>query len=365
MKILFLLSSLNAGGAERVACTLVNAWVEKGYEVVLIPCFSQGNGQSFYPLDPRVKVHWLANDLPRLKWLARIVKPWILRKLMRKEKADVMVSFLTNVNVISLMASKGLHIPLIVCERSDPSFQKISALLRVLRRYLYPQARVVMLQTEQAAQRFTEKMLPLAQISVVPNPLPLTLERISPNQQAPNIVLAMGRLVPSKQFDRLIQLYTSLADAFPDWVLHIYGEGPEKGALIKLIQDKGLQHKVFLKGKTNVPWEKMRQARILAMSSRLEGFPNVMLEAMACGLPVVCYDCPSGPREVSMDGTVAKLIPLNDEMVFQNALRDLMQNPLLREQFARQGQESVYARFSQEQVLQQWDTLLHEVIRKG
>ena len=108
MKIVFLVSSLNAGGAERVACTLVNAWVEKGHQVTLIPCFTQGSGQSFYPLDERVKVRWLSEYLPQNKWFARLSKPRILRALMREEKADVMVSFLTNAKMVAKIPDEVL-----------------------------------------------------------------------------------------------------------------------------------------------------------------------------------------------------------------------------------------------------------------
>lgn len=359
MKIVFLVSSLNAGGAERVACTLVNAWVEKGHQVTLIPCFTQGSGQSFYPLDERVKVRWLSEYLPQNKWFSRLSKPRILRALMREEKADVMVSFLTNVNVVSLLAARGLGIPLIVGERTDPANQRISSSLKFLRKVLYSQASAVLVQTQRATEYF--KSWSLRKLRVIPNPLPANLIFQAPNALAPSVVLAMGRLVPTKQFDRLIENFSQIAAAYPDWQLHIYGDGPEREKLQQLIVEKGLASRMLLKGKTDKPWEVMRQARVFAMSSRLEGFPNVMLEAMASGLPVVCYDCPSGPSELSLDGKVAKLVPLDHEQFFQQQLRSLMQNELERAQLAQQGQESVFERYSQPQVLQQWDELLKEV----
>ncbi len=355
MKILFLVSSLNAGGAERVACTLANAWVAKGYEVTLVPCFTQGTGKSFYTLDERIKVHWLSQSLPKQKWLARLVKPLVLRRLMKETKADVALSFLTNVNVMALLAKCGLRLPLIVSERSDPRFQKISSSLKFLRRRLYPSASAVILQTENAANQFQKDLPACHNLHVIPNPLPHTLPQKEPNFAAGPILLAMGRLVESKQFDRLITIFSKVHRSHPDWHLHIYGEGQEEAHLEHLVIEKGLSKYIHLMGNTTTPWEVMRQASLLAITSRLEGFPNVMLEGMASGLSVIAYDCPSGPRELSQEGKVARLIPLNNEGLFAEELSRLMQDSEERKQLAIQGQEAVFARYSQEQVLRQWD----------
>lgn len=365
MKILFLLSSLNAGGAERVACTLANAWVEKGYEVELVPCFSQGSGQSFYPLDARVQVRWLSTLLPRQKWWSRIVKPFVLRRVIKEAKADVMVSFLTNVNVMALMAKKGLDTPLIVCERSDPMHQTFGAGLKLLRKILYPSADAVLLQTEQAARTFSQYLPSLSRVRVIPNPLPAALEGSLSHESLPkeSVVLAVGRLVASKQFDKLIHNFAQISTLCPEWQLHIYGDGPEYSKLQQIIEQHNMQAKIRLMGKTSQPWQMMRQSQLLAMSSRLEGFPNVMLEAMACGIAVICYDCPSGPRELSEDGKVARLIALDDEKTYQQQLLALISDSKEREHLAQQGQKSVLARYSQQQVLKQWDELLLEVQR--
>lgn len=364
MKILFLVSSLNAGGAERVACTLANAWVEQGNEVVLVPCFSQGTGKSFYPLDARVQVHWLSQSLPKNKYLARLLKPLALRRLMKSVGADVAVSFLTNVNVIAILAKLGLSLPLVVSERSDPRFKKISLSLKFLRRYLYPKATAVMVQTKAVSEVFQQEIASCQRLYVMPNPLPKALVKKTPNLEAAPIVVAMGRLVDSKQVDQLIRLFAKVHTSYPQWSLRIYGEGPEKERLASLIIAQGMQDSIHLMGNTVNPWEAMREASILAITSRLEGFPNVMLEGMACGLPVIAYDCPSGPKELSQDGQVASLIPLNDEEQFAQALAKLMGSAELRKRLAFQGQEAVYQRYSQESVLQQWDHVLKEMVKQ-
>lgn len=365
MKIMLLLSSLNAGGAERVGATLANAWAEQGHEVILVPTFSKGNGESFYPIEQKVRVHWLSQDLPQNKLLSRVFKPWYLRRLMKAEQADVMVSFLTNVNIMSIAANLGLGIPLIVSERSHPLYQKISSNLKTMRKHLYPRADVVMVQTQEAAQDL-KKILPLLKdVVVMPNPLPAELVKEAPNTQAPKRVVAMGRLVASKQFDLLIHLFSQASKQMPDWTLHIYGDGSEREKLNSLIKSLNKTECIFLEGKTDRPWAQMRQAQVFAMTSKLEGFPNVMLEAMAVGLPVVAFDCPSGPRDISANGERAKLIPLGQDKLFGKALSQLMSDAALRENLAQAGQDYVFTHYHQAQVLQQWDVLLQRVTQKN
>ena len=362
MKIMLLLSSLNAGGAERVGVSLANAWVARGYEVVLVPTYNQGCGESFYPLDPAVQVIWLSQLMPQNTLLKKVMKPYYLRRLMKSQKADIMVSFLTNVNVMSLMASAGLGIPLIVSERSHPLHQKISSGLKNLRRWLYPRADVVMLQTQEAADEFAATMPPLKFLVVMPNPLPKELTRVVPKQEAAQRVMAMGRLVSSKQFDLLIHVFGQASKQAPGWTLHIYGDGPEREKLQHLIQSLNKSATVFLEGKTTSPWEEMRESEIFAMTTRLEGFPNAMVEAMAVGLPVVAFDCPSGPAEISEEGRYADLVPLGNDKQYEAALLRLMQDADYRHDLALRGQAHVFERYGQEQVLNQWDALFTRVL---
>ncbi len=142
MKILMLVSSMHAGGAERVAATLVNAWAERGDSVILTPTYSS-KGNCFYPLSDKVELAWLA-DLAGTRASgakAAFKRLLALRKHIRDSKPDVVVSFLTNVNVAAILASLGLKVPLIVCERTNPVAETTTGTVwRKLRRILYPRA---------------------------------------------------------------------------------------------------------------------------------------------------------------------------------------------------------------------------------
>ncbi|HLU00090.1 MAG TPA: glycosyltransferase family 4 protein [Burkholderiaceae bacterium] len=366
MNILLLVSSMHAGGAERVAATLSRGWVQHGHRVTLVPTFT-GKGKLFYPLHPDVKLTWLADHLGRLAQtpLVPLVKLRALRKLVKQEKPDVIVSFLTNVNVMALMATRGLNVPIIVCERTNPAVSSsASSGLQRLRRLLYPHASMVTVQAEGSVSAMKQLVPNMKRLAVVPNPLPPDLplpESREPAASGRQRLVAMGRFVSSKRFGPLITVFERLAARFPQWELVIWGDGPLRPELQAMVDGAGLSDRVLLPGRTQQPWKELQAADLFVLTSEVEGFPNALIEAMALGLPCVSVDCPSGPREITLDGQVARLVPLYDEAALEAALSDLMGNPEARQVLARQGARSVRERFGLEQVLVHWDRLFSEV----
>lgn len=380
MKILFFVSSMHAGGAERVAATLTSAWARRGDTVTLVPTYT-GKGSCFYPLNAAVRLEWLAD---RMGWLGRKAWPplskWFaIRRLVRETRPDVIVSFLTNVNVVVLFATKGMGVPVVVCERTNPAHSTSAGkLLQRLRRMAYPWAARVVLQSQDSVQAFQQLVPGIQQLDVVPNPLPpdlldLGLAPVQPSapSSAPagrKQLMAMGRLVAFKRFDALIQVFSALAGDYPDWDLTIWGEGPERQALEQQVRDAGLASRIFLPGRTSQPWEELGRADIFAMTSQVEGFPNVLLEAMALGRACVTVDCPSGPREMSQDGKYALLVPLGDHRALVAAVAQLMDDATLRDVMGRHAAASVRERYGLPQVLAQWDALFEseaQPVRQG
>ncbi len=366
MKILLLVSSMHAGGAERVAATLSRGWVQHGHRVTLTPTFT-GRGDLFYSLHPDVRLVWLADRLGRLARtpLRPLVKLWALRKLVREEQPDVIVSFLTNVNVMAIMATRGLGIPVIVCERTNPAVStSASAGLQRLRRLLYPQASMVTVQAEGSIDAMKKLVPHMQRLAVVPNPLPPDLPqpqiRKAPESGRMRLV-AMGRFVASKRFGLLITIFERLASRFPEWDLVIWGDGPLRPELQAMVRRVGLEDRVLLPGRTPNPWKELQEADLFVLTSEVEGFPNALIEAMALGLPCVTVDCPSGPREITCDGEVARLVPLYDEQALENALSELMSSPEARRELGHDGARSVRERFGLEEVLVHWDSLFSEV----
>ncbi|MCH1999559.1 glycosyltransferase, partial [Achromobacter xylosoxidans] len=179
---------------------------------------------------------------------------------------DVVVSFLTNVNVAAILATRGLRAPLIVCERTNPVAETTTGTVwRRLRRLLYPRADMVTVQAADTAGPFSRQVPGIKRLAVIPNPLPAPLldaPRVVQREDAgPRTLLAMGRLVTDKQFDLLIDVFAQLAPEFPDWNLRIWGEGPERGALERQVERLGLRERVSLPGRTEAPWEELAQGQ--------------------------------------------------------------------------------------------------------
>jgi len=370
MRILMLVSSMHAGGAERVAATLVSAWAERGDAVTLTPTYSS-KGTCFYPLSDKVELAWLA-DIAGTRasggWAA-FKRLMALRKHIRDTKPDVVVSFLTNVNVAAILATRGLGVPLIVCERTNPVAETTTgSVWRKLRRLLYPRADMVTVQAEDTAGPFSRQVPGIKRLAVIPNPLPAPLLDAPRVQQredgSPRELLAMGRLVPDKQFHLLIDVFAQLAPLNPDWNLRIWGDGPERGALEQQVSRLRLQSRISLPGRTEAPWEELARGQAFVLSSLVEGFPNVLLEAMSLGLPCVAFDCPSGPREMTRDGQDALLVPAGDRVALTDALHRLMSDASLRQQMGTRGSAAVRHRYALASVLTEWDELF-EAVREG
>ncbi|HWK72507.1 MAG TPA: glycosyltransferase family 4 protein [Burkholderiaceae bacterium] len=364
MKILFFVSSMHAGGAERVAATLASGWARRGDLVTLTPTYTK-KGNCFYSLNPAVRLVWLAD---RMGWLGRTLFPSIskwfaVRRLVRETNPDVIISFLTNVNVVVLFATRGLGVPVIVCERTNPAFSSSAgAFLQRLRRVSYPWADAVVLQSQDSLAAFTQMVPGAKKLEVVPNPLPPDLRdlNLAPAASASDrrLVLAMGRLVPFKRFDALIQAFAALAGDYPDWDLAIWGDGPQRDELTQQIQETGLAGRISLPGRTEQPWQEMAKADIFVLTSEVEGFPNVLLEAMALGRACVTVDCPSGPRELSQDGKYALLTPLGDQPALCRAMAQLMDDSTLRDVMGRHAAASVQERYGLSEILLRWDEVI-------
>lgn len=374
MKILFFVSSMHAGGAERVAATLSNAWVQAGHHVTLAPTYT-GKGTLFYSLDSPVRLEWVADRIGRLGRtpLAPLAKLRAMRRLVREERPDVIVSFLTNVNVMVLLATWGLDTPVIVCERTNPAVStSATPALQRLRKWLYPRAAMATVQAQASLAPMLKQVPGLRQLAVIPNPLPPDLPaprslgedghaRSGDGLQMRWRLVAMGRFVPSKRYANLLQVFERLAPRFPDWELVIWGDGPLRPELEARVAAAGLKERVRLPGRTSAPWQELLASDLFVMTSEVEGFPNALIEAMALGLPCVSVDCPSGPREITREGEDAVLVPLHDDDALEEALARLMDAPERRVRLGEQGARSVRERYGVEQVRAHWDTLFEDV----
>jgi len=212
--------------------------------------------------------------------------------------------------------------------------------------------------TETDAADYARHLRGRVMVKAIPNAVPW-----SPNGDTGSrepVVVAAGRLVEQKGFDRLIAAYEPLAAAYPDWQLHIYGKGQQRRALSRLIRQRGLTDQVQLKGYKPNLREVFSGASVYAMTSRYEGFPMVLLEAMSVGLPLVSFDCPTGPAEMIDDGRNGRLVPDGEVTAFTNALAELMADAELRRRMGVVGRRTV-EQYTVNAVGARWERLFDEL----
>jgi glycosyltransferase involved in cell wall biosynthesis len=192
----------------------------------------------------------------------------------------------------------------------------------------------------------------------IPNAVPRPGRPVSP--LTGKVVLAAGALVPRKGFDRLIEAYAPLASSHPDWQLHIYGKGGERARLQELIDTLDVGDSVVLTGFDPEYQQRLRQASVFALSSHFESFGMVIIEAMAAGVPVVAYDCPSGPRHLIRDGVDGLLIPNGDQRAFTDGLQRLMDDEAFRMRAGPAAVETASA-YSIDAVVAMWKALFDDL----
>ncbi len=172
-------------------------------------------------------------------------------------------------------------------------------------------------------------------VIAIPNPSSFHCE--TPSTQEHKRIISVGRLSLPKNYASLIRAYRIVADKHPDWTLVIYGEGEEKVALQTLIEELKLEKHVFLKGYTNNVQNAMSQSSIFVLSSIFEGFGLVIVEAMSCGLPVVSFDCPCGPKDIITEGEDGYLVPINNEEVLAEKISLLIEDEELRKDMGKEA----------------------------
>lgn len=363
--ILFIVSSMQGGGAERVATLLCNYWTRNGHTVTLVPTFS-GRGEYMYPLDDKVRLVYLTDRVGtfRKSLASKLLRLLALRSLVREINPDVAVSFLFDINVITLFITRGLNLPVVVSERVYPPAAPRRLMWSFLRRVSYPWAKAVIIQTELSAQ-WLKETCPKATSIIIPNPivfpLPATLPNVPPEiiiNSDTKVIISAGRLRPQKGFDILITAFSKLSEENQEWELVILGEGIERENLETQRNKLGLKNKIHLPGQVGNLSEWYKRGDIYAMSSRFEGFPNSLVEAMAYGLPVVSFDCDSGPRDIiepQIDGILVNLKHGADG--FSAALEKLISDKLMR---CRMGDaaKSVQDKYSVFKIGKIWDTAL-------
>jgi len=349
--------SLHLGGAERVACALARKWQQAGNEVSLVTYFPTSVDRlSPPPGVGRIALVEAGKSRNVVEGVIQATRRVLaVRRAFARLRPDVVISFLERTNVVALLAAMGSGVPVFVCERTDPRRQHIEPHWSVLRRFVYPRAAGVVVQTESVA-RWARAFC--SRVYVIPNFVECPARPADPGSDTgPLTLVALGRLSAEKGFDTLVRAFARVAGSHPRWSLVIFGEGPERDRLAALATQLGVSGRVSLPGRTDHPEVELAAAHAFALPSRFEGFPNALLEAMACGLPAVAFDCRSGPRDIIVDGENGILVADGDADAFSAALARVMTSAPERRRLGRNARQSM-DRFAPRPILDRWSALL-------
>ena len=363
-----IIAALGGGGAERAFVNLVRDLHDRNYQVTVLTLYR--HIPDAYTLPPQVRrlypspppdgwQRWfdLLGQVRRVKRIWR--RLWLLRTDILQTQPDIVIAFIeiTGIRVLRMLIASG--VPVIVAEHTDPRYHGISQGWRIWRWLMYPFAASIVVLSEELWQ-WVQHYHPWWRVRVIPNPVPPLAPQSSCKPSffgQPRTIIAVGRFDPVKQYHLLIDAFAQLAPQFPDWNLTILGDGDLRGEIEQQIESLKLTARITLPGRVPEPTAILPYADLFVMTSRYEGFPNALLEAMACGVTPVSFDCPSGPRAIIRHGVDGILVPPNDVQKLAVAMADLMANDERRHQLASRAKE-VSDRFAREKIIGQWEQVI-------
>lgn len=369
MKILFLIPSLRAGGAERVVAILSNCLAQDiSLNLSLLTFDSPEN--DFYKLSDHVERYSIGMYSCIRKGLVKkissnITRLFRIKKILASLKPDVIVAFMPEMNILALLASLFTGIPVIISECTYPPYYNDRNFFDLIRKLLYKLCAAFVAPSKSIAVWATA-FLNESCVSVIPNPVQFlqasNLKKMSIKGQ--KIILAVGRLVHEKGFDILINAYYRLYKDYPQWKLLIVGEGEERANLEKQITKLKLNKNITLAGQVTNVDKYYASSEIFVLSSRVEGFSNVLLEAMGNGLPVISFDCKVGPSDIIKDGKNGLLVPEGNMKQLSETMKMLIDSIVLRRKLSKEARE-VAIKYSAENIRKQWINLLKSITVKN
>ena len=377
------------GGVPRAVFSVANELAARGHEVEVVSVL-RSRPAPYVDVHPAVRVSYLedrVNPDPTAKILPRARKNprrrWLVRYLDRQptqlaDDAYPALSALTDAQLARKLRSlpPGIVVTtrpelavavlrwaprdVITVEHEHLTYVARPEPIRAALRGAHDRLDALVTLTEADMQRWKRSLSPATmRVVVISNPTPFPVA--DPAPLTGKIVITAGRLTVQKAFDRLIDAYAPIAARHPDWQLHIYGTGKKRSELARQIETLGLGDQVRLMGFTDQLEDRLEEASMFAMSSRYEGFPMVLLEAMSKGVPPVSVDCPEGPRQLIRDDSNGLLVGKADVEGLSRAMLRVIEDPLLRRRLGDGAMETARG-YTVGRVVDQWEALFDELV---
>lgn len=357
MKLCFVIGAMNYSGAEKVLSVVTEELKQMGHNIHII-LLEKKNGE--INIENGISLYGAKSVGKRFY---RVINRWvIIRKLVNKIKPDVLISFGYVCNVNTLMAELGASIPLVVCERNDPFNDPRSVFQKLYRKILYRFASGYIFQTEKIKEYFSTGIQKKA--AIIANPIVDSHIRWKQTKTEKKIV-SVARL-DDYQKDQIVMIraFEKFSVRHPEYTLEIFGEGPDRTLLTELIKDLGMADKIRLLGKVNNPLERISKAEVFLLTSRFEGMPNALMEALSIGIPSISTDCGGGGAKALYQmchGCL--LVPTGDINSITEALDELVENENLQEELSVNGVR-INDILNQKSIAKQWDEYLNRIIKK-
>ncbi len=377
MKLLFVLKSFaQVAGVERVMADKMNYLASSGH-ILMLATYEQGNHPLIFSLNPTIKhidLDCRFFTLHKQPYIKRFFKSVIMKvkfyirikKVINSFKPDTIISPTYPLSIIGeLVSAKGT---------ARLIFESHGAYVQAFKEFSNPQSlsdKIIAKIHDRIALKSLSKCDYLAALTkgdchfwsqhisntiVLPNPLTDYPETINDVQKDHNRIISIGRLTSIKRFDRLINAFSLICKNNSSWHIDIYGEGSDKNNLIYLITKNGLNDRIIIHPPTNNIFAEIKKSQLLVMTSESEGFPLVLIEAMACGTPCLSFDCPYGPGEIidhGKNGLLAENGNIND---LANKILYLMSNPDIVEGMSKHARFSA-EKYKKEHVMNAWEKL--------
>lgn len=329
---LMIISDLGAGGAQRVFSDLANHFHEQGKKVLVLTFAPHAD--DFFQINlalDRTHINGIGASKNFLQSLvSNFVRIRRIRRIVREYKPSTVISFIGTTNILVILATLFMPVRVIISERNDPSRQSLGRIWDFLRRRLYRYASIVTANSQHAINAL-KAYVPQHKLVYVPNPIPLPVQNAQTMAQRENIILSVGRLYPQKGIDLLLRAFANIAHEYLDWRLEIVGDGPLRGDLTRLADDLNIAHAVTFAGIVQDVGPYYSKASIFVLPSHYEGTPNVLLEAMSAGLPVVVNGACQSAVDFIQESKGALIFSSDSVDDLAHNLKNLFENQKMRE----------------------------------
>lgn len=358
IRILFVISLLKYGGAQKILSFLANNLSSKGYEVYI---YTFAGNTIDYKLNKEVIV--LYEDKVHKNILVKKFAPFFkTRRIIKQINPDVVISFLTNANFLSIICTLFTKIPVIISERSDPYYEK-NIMLSFMRLF-YRFADGAVFQTTGARNYYSEKIRKIS--TVIPNPVIGEYENsLLPFSKRKNEIAFVARFdIKQKRQDVIVKAFKKVVEKYKEMKLVFYGDGPDLEKIMRMVERYNLSNNVIFKGKIDNVNCAIKDAKLFVLTSDYEGIPNALIEAMSIGLPVISTDCsPGGARSLIEHKKNGLLVPRGDIDELANSIIYLLDNPDIAEMLGKEAKKIIET-LDSNKILDLWEDYLKKILKK-